>query len=118
MKLSELAEIYDQVSRAGNDSKRVKLLADAFKLMDEKTLRAAAHFSMSELVQPELSDRLGIGPGIIREQLARLAKKEPSQIEEEIRETGDISLVAAACADGKDSLDVDELWTLVNDTVQ
>ena len=118
MKLSELADIYDRVSKAGSNSKRVKLLADTFKHVDTDTLRAIAHFTMSELVQPELSGQLGIGPGLIRDQIAALAHKDTAEIEEEIRETGDISQVVAAYGDGRDDITVDELWKNANKTVE
>jgi DNA ligase-1 len=118
MKFSELAEVYDEVSKAGNDSKRVKLLAETFKQADENSLRAIAHFTMSELVQPELSGQLGIGPGMIRDQIAALARKDPTEIEDEIRETGDMSKVVEAYGDGKDSIAVDELWKTINKTVE
>lgn len=118
MRFSELADVYDEISRAGSDAKRVKLLADAFMRADDATLRAGAHFSMSELVRPELSDRLGIGPATIREQIANVAKTERAEIDDRVRETGDMSLVVAEHADGKNSLKVDELWRLVNETVE
>ena len=118
MKFSELARIYDEVSNAGNDSKRVKLLAETFKRADTGTLRAIAHFTLSELVQPELSDQLGIGPGMIRDQIAVLARKETAEIEEEIRETGDISEVVAAYGNGHDHITVDQLWETANKTVE
>jgi DNA ligase-1 len=118
MKFSELARIYDEVSNAENDSKRVKLLAETFKRADTGTLRAIAHFTLSELVQPELSDQLGIGPGVIRDQIAALARKETSEIEEEIRETGDISEVAASYGNGHDHITVDQLWETANKTVE
>ena len=118
MKFSELADVYEEISRAGNDAKRVGLLSEAFGRADGPTLRAMAHFSLSELVQPEYSDRLSIGPATIRDQIARLAGKDISEIDDEVRETGDMSLVAAEYADGKDSLKVDELWKLVNDGIE
>ena len=118
MKFSELAEVYEEISRAGNDANRVRLLSEAFGRADGPTLRAMAHFSLSELVQPEYSDRLSIGPATIRDQIARLAGKDISEIDDEVRETGDMSLVAAEYADGKDSLKVDELWKLVNEGIE
>ena len=118
MKFSELADVYEEISRAGNDAKRVGLLSEAFGRADGPTLRAMAHFSLSELVQPEYSDRLSIGPATIRDQIARLAGKDISEIDDEVRETGDMSLVAAEYADGKDSLKVDELWKLVNEGIE
>jgi DNA ligase-1 len=119
MKFSDLALIYDQISKAGNDSARVKLLADALKKADGETLKAVAHFSFGELVPPELSGQLGIGPGAIRNQIAELAKKDSSEIDDEVRETGDMSEVAAAYANGKkDTLKVDELWKLLRETIE
>ena len=76
MKFSELSNIYDEISRAGNDAKRVKLLAETFKNIEEKDLRTIAHFTLGELVEPELSDRLAIGPATLKEQIAALAKKD------------------------------------------
>jgi len=118
MKFSELAEIYDQVSSAGNDAKRVQFLADLFKRADDETLASIAHFSLSELVRPELSDRLAIGPATIREQIALIARKDAAEIDDEVRQTGDMSEVAARYANGKNSLKVDELWKLVHDAIE
>ena len=52
MKFSELANIYDQISNARNDAARVKVLSDAFKNADTKSLAAIAHLSFGELVPP------------------------------------------------------------------
>jgi DNA ligase-1 len=118
MKFSELADVYERISRARNDAERVKLLAETFRSADENDLRAIAHFTFGEIVQPEFSDQFGIGPGTIREQIAVLARKDAAEIDAEIRETGDISLVAAAHADGRDSLEVDELWNIFQEAVE
>jgi len=117
VKFSELANIYDGISKAGSDGKRVKLLSDAFKHADNATLLAMAHFSFGELVPPEHSGDLGIGPGAIRNQIAELANKDPDKIEDEVRKTGDMSEIAARYADGRDALKVDELWKLINETI-
>ena len=118
MKFSELANTYDQIAEARNDAARVKLLSDAFKRADRKSLAAIAHFSFGELVPPELNGRLGIGPGAIRKQIAELARKDTSKIDDEVRETGDMSEIAARYADGRDSLKVDELWQMLQDTIR
>jgi DNA ligase-1 len=117
VKFSELANIYDQISTAGSDAKRVKLLSDAFKHAANGTLIAMAHFSFGELVPPERSGELGIGPGAIRNQIAELANKDPEKIDDEVRKTGDMSEIAAHYADGRDSLKVEELWKLINETI-
>ena len=118
MKFSELADIYEQISGARNDAGRVKLLSDAFKNADVKSLAAIAHFSFGELVPPELNGQLGIGPGAIRKQIAELAHKQPAEIDDEVRETGDMSEIAARYADGRDTLKVDELWQTLQDTIK
>jgi DNA ligase-1 len=118
MKFSELANIYDQISSARNDAARVKLLSDAFKNADAKSLAAIAHFSFGELVPPELNGQLGIGPGAIRKEIAELANKDVSTIDDEVRETGDMSEIAARYADGRDTLKVDDLWQLLQDTIK
>jgi DNA ligase-1 len=118
MKFSELANVYDEISNARNDAMRVKLLSDTFRHVDGETLKAVAHFSFGELVPPELNGQLGIGPGAIRKQIAELAHKESSEIDDEVRETGDMSEIAARYADGKDSLKVDELWKLLRETIE
>ena len=41
-----------------------------------------------------------------------------SEIDDEVRETGDMSEVAARYADGRDTLKVDELWQLLQETVK
>ena len=71
MKFSELANTYERISKAGADPVRVSLLAELFRNCAGRTLEAAAHFTLSEVVDPQLSDRLGIGPGTLRAVLAR-----------------------------------------------
>jgi len=118
MKFSELAEIYDRIQHAGSEAKRVGILAELFGGLDQKTLRAAAHITAGEVIDPQLSDRLGIGPGTIRAALAAASGKEASEIDKTIKETGDLSEVAAELTDGVDKLAVDELWQLANRTVE
>jgi len=118
MKFSELANIYDEIKKAGSDSGRVKLLSDAFKKANGETLRAMVHFSFGELVPPEHSGDLGIGPGAIRQQIAEMAGKSPDEIDDEVRKTGDMSEIAERYADGSDKLKVDELWKLITETVE
>lgn len=115
MKFSKLAEAYESIGEAKSDPERVRLLAGAFrKAEDRRTLEAAAHFTLSELVDPQLSDKLGIGPGTIRSVLARMFDLEASEIDKEVRRTGDMSEVVAAHVHGKDLLTVDDLWRRVN----
>jgi DNA ligase-1 len=118
MKFSQLAAVYDEISKARNDSARIKLLSDTFKGVGGETLQAVTHFSYGELVPPENSGKLGIGPGAIRQQIAELANKDSAEIDDEVRETGDMSLVAAQYADGNDKLKVDELWKLLQETIK
>lgn len=118
MKFSRLAQVYDRISEARNDAERVGLLADLFKKADKPTLEALAHFTASEVVDPQLSDRLGIGPGTIRAALAQIAGVEESAIEDEVKRTGDMSEIVAEHARGRDTLTVDELWQRTNRTVK
>jgi DNA ligase-1 len=118
MKFSRLAQVYDRISEARNDSERVGLLADLFKKADKPTLEAVAHFTASEVVDPQLSDRLGIGPGTIRAAVAHIAGVEESEIEDEVKRTGDMSEIVAEHARGRDTLTVDELWQRTNRTVR
>ena len=66
MKLSKLAQVYDRLQQSTREPKRVEILADLFRKADEKTLEALAHFTVGEVVDPQLTDKLGIGPGKIR----------------------------------------------------
>ncbi|MBD0369850.1 MAG: ATP-dependent DNA ligase [Pyrinomonadaceae bacterium] len=118
MKFSRLAEVYDRISQSRNDAERVRLLADTFKAVDKRTLEAVAHFTASEVVDPQLSDKLGIGPGTIRAALAEIAGVEESEIEDEVKRTGDMSEIAAAHAGGRDRMTVDELWQRTNQIVK
>ncbi|HEY0320251.1 MAG TPA: ATP-dependent DNA ligase [Pyrinomonadaceae bacterium] len=118
MKFSRLAQVYDRISEARNDSERVRLLADLFKGADKPTLEAVAHFTASEVVDPQLSDRLSIGPGTIRAALAQIAGVEESEIETEVKRTGDMSLIVEEHAGGRDRLTVDELWQRTNRTIR
>ena len=114
MKFSELAQTYERISEAKGDPARVRLLADVFRKADRPTLEAAAHFTLSEVVDPQLSDRLGTGPGAIRSVLARMFHLDASEIDEEVKRTGDMSAVVAAHVRGTDTLTVDKLWQRAN----
>jgi DNA ligase-1 len=118
MKLSELARAYNRVSAATSDPKRVALLAGVLRRADKSTLAAVAHFTLGELVPPQLSDRLGIGPGAIRAALSTLSGKDADQIDKAVKRTGDVSDVVAALVKSKrDTLTVAELWRRTNRTV-
>ena len=117
MKFSELADVYDRISAAGTDAKRVKLLAETFRNAGDEDLAPIAHFSFGQLVPPEYSDRLGVGPAVIRDQVAAIAGKSTDEIDAEVRETGDMSEVAAAYANGNDRLGVAEIWRRVNEAI-
>jgi DNA ligase-1 len=118
VKFSELVGTYERISEAKNDPARVRLLADVFRKADRPTLEAAAHFTLSEVVAPPLSDRLGVGPGTIRAVLARMFSLEAGEIDEEVKRTGDMSAVVAAHVRGTDTLTVGKLWRLVNRAVE
>ncbi|MCA1643182.1 MAG: ATP-dependent DNA ligase [Acidobacteria bacterium] len=132
MKLSELARVYDRVVAAGGEPARTKLLADAFRRADKRTLAAVAHFTAGELVSPQLTDKLGIGPGAIRAALAALSGKTDEEIDREVKRTGDLSEVMAlnqmrigaglttiaralASAFGVDAAAVERLYAMTND---
>jgi DNA ligase-1 len=118
MKLSELARVYDEVGKARSDPQRVRLLADVFRRADKPTLEAIAHFTAGEVVSPQLTDKLGIGPGAIREAVVVLSGKDAERITQEIKRTGDVSeIVASFVKTKKDTLTVAELWRRVNRTV-
>jgi DNA ligase-1 len=114
VKFSELAEVYERISAAKNDPARVSLLAEVFGSADRATLEAASHFTLSELVDPQLSDRLGVGPGTLRGVLARTFDLSEEEINDEVKRTGDMSEVVAAHVRGSDSLTVEGLWRLMN----
>lgn len=118
MKFSDLAQVYELIGAAGTDAARVKLLSEMFERIGEKELAAASHFSFGELVRPEYSGRLNIGPATIRDRIATTSAKPPEEIDDEIREAGDMGTVAALYAKGKDRLRVDQLWRRVNDTIE
>jgi DNA ligase-1 len=117
MKFSRLAQVYDLISEARNDAERIRRLAALFKGADKDTLKAAAHFTASEVVDPQLADRLGIGPGMIRAAVASIAGVEEGEIEDEVKRTGDMSEIVAEHARGRDTLTVYELWQRTNRTV-
>ncbi|HXG67364.1 MAG TPA: ATP-dependent DNA ligase, partial [Blastocatellia bacterium] len=89
-----------------------------FRSADRKTLEAAAHFTASEVVDPQLSDRLGIGPGAIRAALAHISGKDESEIDEAVKHSGDMGEVAAQFVNGSDKLTVVELWQRANRAVK
>jgi DNA ligase-1 len=118
VKFSELADTYERISAAKNDPARVSLLAKLLASADRATLEAAAHFTLSEAVDPLLSDRLGIGPGTLRNALARMYGLDAEEINDEVKRTGDMSEVVAAHVRGADSLTVEGLWRRMNRAVE
>lgn len=114
MKFSELAQTYDLIQQAKREPQRVRVLADVFSRAESKELEAIAHFTASEMVKPELSDQFGIGPGTIRTALSLISGRDESEIDEEIRHTGDMSEVVARHAGGRDTLTVRDLWQRTN----
>jgi DNA ligase-1 len=118
MRFSKLAQAYDRISDASGDAGKVPILSGLLKQSDPKTLRAVAHFTVGEVVDPRLTDDLGIGPGNIRNAIARLSGRDPAEIEDEIKESGDMGEVAARYADGADALTVGGLWDRINRAVE
>ncbi|MFP5260960.1 MAG: ATP-dependent DNA ligase [Blastocatellia bacterium] len=118
MRFSKLAQAYDRISGASGDAGKVPILSGLLKQSDPKTLQAVAHFTVGEVVDPRLTDDLGIGPGNIRNAIARLSGKDPAEIEDEIKESGDMGEVAARYADGADALTVGGLWDRINRAVE
>src|SRR5438128_2348338 len=80
MKLSELATAYDQMARAGSDPARVKILAEILRNADASSLPIIPRFTLAEIVRPELSEMLGIGPATIRGVLAELTGRTVADI--------------------------------------
>lgn len=118
MKLSALARAYDQIQEAANEPARRKILSGIFRRADQRTLEAIAHFTAGELVLPQLSDKLGIGPATVRTALAAASGKDESAVDDEVKQTGDMSEVVAEIVRGKDTLTVDQLWQRMNRTLE
>jgi DNA ligase-1 len=118
VKFSQLAKVYERMAEAASDPRRVSLLAGLFRDADGRTLEAAAHFTLSEVVDTRLSDRLGIGPGTVRAVLARMFDLDAADIDDEVKRTGDMSEVVAAHVRGSDTLLVDKLWRRMNRAVE
>jgi DNA ligase-1 len=118
MKFSNLARAYDLISKANGDAGKVPILSGLLKKSDAETLKAVAHFTVGEVLDPRLTDKLGIGPGVVRNAIARAASKDPAEIEDEVKESGDMGEVAAAYVNGRDSLTVAALWRHVNGAVE
>ncbi|HKR02597.1 MAG TPA: ATP-dependent DNA ligase [Pyrinomonadaceae bacterium] len=117
MKFSELAKTYDALERAKGEPQRRRILVELFRGLDKKTLEAVAHFTLGEVVNPQLSDKLGIGPGTIRAALAAASDRTPDEIDDEVKRTGDMSEVVAQLVRGADTLTVAQLWQRVNRAV-
>jgi DNA ligase-1 len=119
MKFSELAGAYDRISGAKGEPRKVGLLAALLRQSDKPTLKALAHFTLGEVVDPQMSDRLGIGPGTIREALASISGKDADEIDAAVKQSGDMSeVVAAARFDRSDTLTAHELWRRANRAVK
>lgn len=117
MKFSELAQTYDELQRTKGEPQRIRALAELLRRLDSKTLGAVAHLTVGELVPPQLSDKLGIGPGTIRAALAARSGRTPDEIDDEVKRTGDMSEVVARLTNGADVLTVDKLWQRLNRAV-
>jgi DNA ligase-1 len=118
MKFSKLAQIYDRIQEARGEPQRIRILAELLSGLDKRTLEAVAHLTVGELVDPQLSDKLGIGPGTIRAALVWASGQTEDEIDNEIKQTGDMSEVVAGLVRGSDSLTVDKLWQRVNRAVR
>jgi DNA ligase-1 len=118
MKFSKLAQIYDRIQQAKGEPQRIRILAELLSGLDKRTLEAVAHLTVGELVDPQLSDKLGIGPGTIRAALVWASGKTEDEIDNEIKQTGDMSEVVAGLVRGSDTLTVDKLWQRVNRAVK
>jgi DNA ligase-1 len=119
MKFSELARAYNRISGAKSEPQKVRLLAETFRQSDKTILAALAHFTLGEAVDPQIADRLGIGPGTIREALARITGKSADEIDEAVKQSGALSDVVAAARFGRsDALTVDELWKRTNRAIR
>jgi DNA ligase-1 len=118
MKFSKLAQTYDRIQEARSEPQRVRILAEVFSRLDKRTLEAVAHFTVGEVVDPQVSDKLGIGPGTIRAALVKASGKTEEEIDNEVKQTGDMSEVVARLVHGSDTLTVDKLWQRVNRTVK
>lgn len=118
MRFSELAQVYDLVQEAKGEPARIRILAELLRNADHRTLAPLVHLTASEVVDPQLSDRLGIGPGMIRAALTSVSGEEESTIDEQVKQTGDMSLVVMRLVKGRDTLTVDQLWSRVNRTVK
>jgi DNA ligase-1 len=118
MKFSKLAETYNEIQRAKGEPARLRVLAETFARLDKRTLEAVAHFTLGELVDPQLSDKLGVGPGTIRAALAAASARTEAEIDDEVKRTGDMGEVVARLVRGADTLTVDKLWQRVNGAVR
>jgi DNA ligase-1 len=118
MKFSKLAQTYDRIQQTSGEPQKSRLLAGLMRSADAKTLEAIVHFTAGEPVDPQMTDRLGIGPGTIRAALVAVSGKAENKIDEEVRQTGDLSEVVFQHADGTDKLTVDGLWEITNRTVK
>ncbi|MDT4898134.1 MAG: ligase 1 [Acidobacteriota bacterium] len=118
MKFSKLAQNYDALQQARSDAERLRILSEMFVRLDKATLEAVAHLTVGELVDPRLSDKLGLGPGMIRAALVGASNQTEGEIDDEVKRTGDMSEVAARLVRGSDTLTVDKLWQRVNRTVK
>src|SRR5215210_222484 len=106
MKFSKLAQAYDRIQQTSGEPQKSRLLAALLRNADAKTIEAIAHFTAGEPVDPQMTDRLGIGPGTIRAALVAVSGKPMSKIDDEIKQTGDLSEVVFQHADGTDKLTV------------
>lgn len=118
MKFSKLAQVYDRIQQTSGEPQKSKLLAKLISGADAKTLEAIVHFTAGEPVDPQMTDRLGIGPGTIRAALTAVSGKAESRIDDEVKRAGDLSEVVFHYADGTDKLTVDGLWEITNRAVK
>ncbi|HYJ46315.1 MAG TPA: ATP-dependent DNA ligase [Pyrinomonadaceae bacterium] len=118
MKFSKLTRAYDEIQQAKGEPQRVRILEELFSGLDKRTLEAVAHLTVGEVVDPQLTDKLGIGPGMIRAALVEATGRTEEEIDDEVKRTGDMSEVVARLVGGSDLLTVDKLWQKVNRAVK
>lgn len=119
MKFSKLACVYDRIGGAKGEPKKVELLANLLRQADVETLKVLAHFTLGEVADPQVSDRFGIGPGTIREALAGISGAGADEIDTTVKQTGDMSEVAAAARFRRsDTLTVGDLWRRTNRAIE
>jgi DNA ligase-1 len=95
------ARLCQTVEATSGSLEKVDLVAVFLAGLDDSELPVACAYVMGTIFPPSLDLKLGVGPSILYEALARACGCQAAQVSDMLRETGDPGLVASAMVEKK-----------------